>query len=529
MFVILFNYSGQTLGYKLYINKDCKNRVTFIKEKSNNKYKGWLIVVFTILAGSSLFGMKNINTSSQVLAFSLLTPPIVIPNLVNSKDTHIIEIDFSPFNIKNTQTQSSHSLTLAATITEQQLSTPKKQNTTEKLKETIATTPIQDEINWQEISIKKGDNLSQIFSNFDLKASDLYKIMSLGEEVATLNKLQLGRTLRFNIKNSDLIALEYEITHTDTLKIHKLEDGYAAEHIKLELDLVIKSLTATIKDSLFLSGNRAGLSDKLLMQLVSIYAWDIDFALDIREGDKFSIVYEEQYKNGVKIAEGSIIAAEFINQGNSIKTVRYEDVDGSADYYSDNGDAMHKKFIRTPVSFARISSHFNLKRKHPILNSIRAHRGVDYAAPIGTPVKATGNGKVTFLGTKGGYGRTITLKHGNTYSTVYAHLHRYAKKLKKGSTVKQGQIIGYVGKSGLATGPHLHYEFRVNNVHRNPLTVKLPKAKSIDKKYIPIFKEKVSPLLAELNRLAEENNIVHKEQESPIMVTSKTSPIKDEG
>ena len=354
---------------------------------------------------------------------------------------------------------------------------------------------------WQNVTVKSGDSLALIFSRMGLSPRTLYNIMSLGKEVNRLKKLRAGQVLNFQIEESELVALEYEVDLTNTLKIIKSENIFQAELIHEELESVVKNSSAIINDSLFLSGKKAGLSDNLIMQLVSIYGWDIDFALDIREGDSFTVVYEEQYKDGVKVSDGPIIAAEFVNRNTPLRAVRYIHEDGRIDYYADNGDAMRKAFLRTPVEFARISSRFNLKRKHPILNRIRAHKGVDYAASIGTPIKATGDGTVAYAGKKGGYGRTIILKHGGKYSTVYAHLHRYARGVRTGKRVKQGQIIGYVGKSGLATGPHLHYEFRVNGVHRNPLTVKLPKVESINKKELPLFRKTISPMIAELDRI----------------------------
>lgn len=354
---------------------------------------------------------------------------------------------------------------------------------------------------WQSISVKPGDSLALIFSRLGLSPTSLYKVMSLGKEVSKLKKLQPGQQLNFHIADNELLGLKYEMSLTNTLHISKQDDKFSTELIQIELEKIVKNTNAIINDSLFLSAKRAGLTDNLIMQLVGIYGWDIDFALDIREGDSFTVIYEEQYKNGIKVSDGPIIAAEFINRNTPLRTVRYTHEDGRIDYYAVNGDAMRKAFLRTPVEFARISSRFNLKRKHPILNKIRAHRGVDYAASTGTPIKATGDGTVVHAGRKGGYGRTVILKHGGKYSTVYAHLHRYAKGVRSGSRVKQGQIIGYVGKSGLATGPHLHYEFRVNGVHRNPLTVKLPKVESISKKALPEFKIKTNPMIVELDRL----------------------------
>lgn len=351
------------------------------------------------------------------------------------------------------------------------------------------------------VTVKTGDSLALIFSRLGLSPRSLYNIMSLGKEVSRLKKLRPGQVLGFTIDTEELVKLEYEINLTNTLLITKQDDQFQAELIEEKLEPRIKHAKAVINDSLFLSGKRAGLSDNLIMQLVAIYGWDIDFALDIREGDAFTLIYEEQYKDDIKVADGPIIAAEFINRNTPLRAVRYTHGDGRVDYYAENGDAMRKAFLRTPVELARISSRFNLRRKHPILNKIRAHKGVDYAAATGTPIKATGDGTVALAGRKGGYGKTVVLKHGGKYSTLYAHLYKYARGIRTGKRVKQGQIIGYVGKSGLATGPHLHYEFRVNGVHRNPLTVKLPKAESINKKTLPAFLQTISPMLAELDRI----------------------------
>ena len=340
--------------------------------------------------------------------------------------------------------------------------------------------------------------------------------MSLGKEVSYLKKIRPGQALNFHIEDDTLVALEYEMSLTKTLHIEKSGNKFFSEVKEVELERVVKNTSAIINDSLFLAGKRAGMTDNLIMQLVAVYGWDIDFALDIREGDSFTVIYEEQYKDGVKVSDGPIIAAEFVNRDTQLRAIRYTHEDGRVDYYADNGDAMRKAFLRTPVELARISSRFNLKRKHPILNKIRAHKGVDYAASTGTPIKATGDGTVIHAGRKGGYGRTVILKHGGKYSTLYAHLHRYARGVRTGARVKQGQIIGYVGKSGLATGPHLHYEFRINGVHRNPLTVKLPKVESISKKHLAEFKLKINPMLVELDRITGKSAIAVQEQDNPI-------------
>ena len=361
---------------------------------------------------------------------------------------------------------------------------------------------INTKISWQSVVVKPGDSLALIFSRLGLSSNSLFQIMSLGKETSILKALIPGDKLKFRIVDNQLLTLKYEMGLTKILKVSKKDNKFITEKINIKLDSVVKNANGIINNSLFLSGQKAGLSDNLIMRLVTIFGWDIDFALDIRKGDSFTILYEEQYKNGVKVAEGPIIAAEFINQGKAIRAIRYSENNERNDYYAENGDAMRKAFLRTPVDFfSRISSRFGFGRKHPVLNKIRAHKGVDYAAPTGTPVRATGDGVIAFTGKNGGFGRTIKLKHGGAYSTVYAHLRRIAKNIRRGKKVKQGQIIGYVGQSGLATGPHLHYEFQIHGVHRNPLTVKLPKVKAIAKENLPEFKKAIIPILAELDRI----------------------------
>jgi murein DD-endopeptidase MepM/ murein hydrolase activator NlpD len=235
------------------------------------------------------------------------------------------------------------------------------------------------------------------------------------------------------------------------------------------------------------------------MELAAIFGWDVDFALDIRAGDRFGLIQEELYaEDGSKLADGAILAASFTNQGKSFHAVRFTDPSGYASYFTPDGFSMRKAFLRSPVDFRRISSRFRGSRYHPVLGVKRPHKGVDYAAATGTPVKAAGDGKVVHLARKGGYGKTVILQHGGRYRTLYAHLSKYARGLKNGQRVRQGQTIGHVGATGLATGPHLHYEFLVDGVHRNPLTVDLPKADPIDPKLLPDFRTAAAPLLAQL-------------------------------
>jgi murein DD-endopeptidase MepM/ murein hydrolase activator NlpD len=253
-----------------------------------------------------------------------------------------------------------------------------------------------------------------------------------------------------------------------------------------------------IESSLFEAGVAAGMSDRLTMAMAGIFEWDIDFIQDVREGDEFTVVYEELWRDGAKLRNGEIVAAEFINQGKVYRAARFRDATGRADYFTPDGLSMRKAFLRAPLEFTRISSKFNPSRRHPVLNTIRAHRGVDYAAPTGTPIRAAGDGKVTFRGVQGGYGNVLVLQHSNSITTVYGHMSRFAGA-KVGNRVRQGEIIGYVGQSGLATGPHLHYEYRVDGVHRNPLTAIKPPADPVPAEYRDEFDTATESLWHELD------------------------------
>lgn len=501
------------MTYRVYIKKDYKNKIERIGEASNRSFF-FKIVSLAVLAISAffMFGTGSSDRQEPSLATVEVAPkPDITPITNQHKITHANIENIELQNINEEFTSDIETNVAENTIDDSSFQDIESVIEDEDIFE-------KDEIidPWQPVTVKSGDSLALIFSRLGLSPNSLYKLMSLGKEVSKLKKIRPGQLLNFHIEDDELLGLEYEMNLTKTLKISKEENRFKSEVIQIELEKVVKHASAIINDSLFLSAKRAGLSDNLIMQLVAIYGWDIDFALNIREGDSYTVIYEEQYKDGVKVSDGPIIAAEFINRDKTLRAVRYTHDDGRVDYYADNGDAMRKAFLRTPVELARISSRFNLKRKHPILNRIRAHKGVDYAASTGTPIKATGDGTVVLAGKKGGYGRTVILKHGGKYSTLYAHLHRYARGVRTGSRVKQGQTIGYVGKSGLATGPHLHYEFRINGVHRNPLTVKLPKAESISKEALAEFKVKVNPMIVELDRLTGKSAVAVQQSDSSI-------------
>ncbi|MGZ8184910.1 MAG: OapA family protein [Methylobacter sp.] len=373
--------------------------------------------------------------------------------------------------------------------------------------------------------VNRGENIFSIFSKLKLNKTDLDHILNANAAGKHFTSLSPGNTLQVKTNwDGELEQLSYLVNPITTLTATRNKNDFLVR-LTTKIDPVnpliilptkerlgtalvappirsheIISAQATINSSLFQAGKEAGLSNKLIMQLADIFAWDIDFATNLHSGDRFTVVYEKVLVDGKKTDNSEIIAAEFINQGQAFTAIRYKDKNGNIEYYTPDGKGMRKAFLSTPVDFARISSPFNLKRKHPVLNRIRSHKGVDYAARTGTPIKSTGDGKISFHGRKGGYGQVVIVQHGQHYETLYAHLSNFKKGLQDGDQIKQGDIIGYVGQSGLATGPHLHYEFRVDGIHRNPLTAKLTHSLPISKKLLADFKSQAQASLAQLNQ-----------------------------
>ena len=356
------------------------------------------------------------------------------------------------------------------------------------------------ELKWKTLTVRTGDTVSKVFARLKIDPKQLHELLKLGKPVKTLQRLTPGDELKILIVDGKLNELIYEVDAKKSLHVTRDESGFKARTLDKSLNKRIAHATAVIDSSLFMAAQKAGIPGSLTMELANIFNFDIDFMLDLKKGDSFSIIYEEYYANGEKISYGDILAAEFINNGTIYRAVRYTDDHGDTSYYTPSGHNMRKAFLRTPVDFTRISSRFG-KRMHPILNRMREHRGVDYAAPLGTPIKAAGDGRIAFIGRKGGYGNTIIIKHDGTYSTLYGHMKQFKRGLKRGSWVKQGDVIGFVGQTGLATGPHLHYEFRVNGVHRNPLTVKLPESKPITSAKLTNFKLNTQGYLTLLDTL----------------------------
>lgn len=351
-------------------------------------------------------------------------------------------------------------------------------------------------------TVSSGDTLSVLFAKAGLNNSLLHSILSTNKEAQRFTHLKIGQSISFEFDESqELHAVSTPISATETIYLEKqLEtEQFAFRKNVAPTQTIEKYAQGTIEGSLFSATGKAGIPYGLALNMANIFGYDIDFAQDLRVDDKFELIYEEKILDGETIGTGNILAARFINRGKEYTAVRYTDKQGNSSYYAADGSSLRKAFIRTPVDFARISSRFSNGRKHPILNRIRAHKGVDYAAPRGTPIKAAGDGRVTLAGRKGGYGNTVVIKHGQRYQTLYAHMQGFAKGVRAGSNVKQGQVIGYIGTTGLSTGPHLHYEFQVNGVHVDPLSQKLPTADPIHASEKKRFMEFSKPLLAKLD------------------------------
>ncbi|MFP0194048.1 peptidoglycan DD-metalloendopeptidase family protein [Pseudomonas sp. PHC1] len=382
------------------------------------------------------------------------------------------------------------------------------ENSTEEAQETAqaATAPMsaaeeKKASNHREVIVSKGDTLSTLFEKVGLPAAAVHEVLTSDKQAKQFSQLKHGQKLEFELNSQGLLTnLRSKVSDVETITLTKNDKGYVFNRVTAKPTVRTAYAHGVINSSLSQSAARAGLSHSLTMDMASVFGYDIDFAQDIRQGDEFDVIYEQKVVNGKAVGNGPILSARFTNRGKTYTAVRYTNKQGNSSYYTADGNSMRKAFIRTPVDFARISSKFSMGRKHPILNKIRAHKGVDYAAPRGTPIKAAGDGKVLLAGRRGGYGNTVIIQHGNTYRTLYGHMQGFAKGVKTGGTVKQGQVIGYIGTTGLSTGPHLHYEFQVNGVHVDPLGQKLPMADPIAKSERARFLAQSQPLMARMDQ-----------------------------
>jgi len=354
---------------------------------------------------------------------------------------------------------------------------------------------------WTNIKVRSGDTLSTIFDAQGLPPDEWMALLKLGGDTLELKRLKSGEEIKIRREGDQLQELIYALDELRTLNVRRVDDQFEAVTLTAEIEHRQAQAAGTITSSLFNDGARAGLTDRMVMELAEIFGYDVDFALDLRQGDRFAVVYDELYKGDKRIRLGDILAAEFVNQGKTYRAIRHVGADGRVAYYTPEGQSLRKAFIRTPLDVCRISSPFNMRRRHPILNTIRAHKGVDYAASAGTPIKAVGDAKVAFVGNKNGFGRVVVLQHGSQYETLYAHMSRFRPGLSVGQRVSQGQVIGYVGSSGLATAPHLHFEFHIGNKVVNPVTVAMPRANPISGSELAKFKVSSKTMTAVLDQV----------------------------
>jgi murein DD-endopeptidase MepM/ murein hydrolase activator NlpD len=355
--------------------------------------------------------------------------------------------------------------------------------------------------NHREIVVSKGDTLSTLFEKVGLPPGAVHEVIASDKQARLFSQLKNGQVLQFELSpDGNLKQLHSKLSELESISLSRTDKGYTFTRDVSKPNVRTAYVHGVISNSLSQSAQRAGLSHSMTMDMANIFGYDVDFAQDIRKGDEFDVIYEQKVVNGKTVGTGNILSARFTNRGKTYTAVRYTSKQGNTNYYTADGNSMRKAFIRTPVEFARISSLFSAGRKHPILNKIRAHQGIDYAAPRGTPIKATGDGKVILAGRRGGYGNTVIIQHGETYRTLYGHMQGFAKGIQAGTNVKQGQVIGYIGTTGLSTGPHVHYEFQVNGVHVDPLGQKLPMADPIAKSEKQRFMQESQPLMARMDQ-----------------------------
>jgi murein DD-endopeptidase MepM/ murein hydrolase activator NlpD len=362
----------------------------------------------------------------------------------------------------------------------------------------IATLPADERV-WREERIRAGDTLGSVLARLGADDPAAWRFLQADGRARALYQLRPGKSLRVETDSvGRLTALRYLLPSGEQLAVDRVGEGFRATTIAPATAIRHELRSTVISSSLFGAADGVGLPDSVTMQLADMFSGDIDFHHDLRRGDRFAVVYEVRYVDGEPVGAGRILAAEFVNKGTTYRAFLWRGGDGSEGYYADDGRSLRKAFLRSPVAFTRITSGFSLARLHPFLQTWRAHKGVDFAAPTGTPVRATGDGKVTVVARQNGYGNVVEIRHWGSYSTVYAHLSRFGAGIKPGAQVKQGEIIGYVGQTGWATGPHLHYEFRIDNVQRNPLTIALPNARPLPGSELAAFSAQSASLGAQL-------------------------------
>ncbi len=351
---------------------------------------------------------------------------------------------------------------------------------------------------WREARIERGDTIASILQRLQIDDASAGQVLQRTSEARLLYRLIPGRTIRAHTTAAgQLLALRY-LNGTQLLKIDREGDALVVSEGAAEIETRLEMRSGEIRSSLFAATDVAGMKEAVAVQIAEVFSTDIDFHRDLRKGDRFAAVYEVQYHQGELVKTGRLLSAEFVNNGKTFQAVWFQNPDGEGGYYTPDGKNIRKAFLRSPLEFSRISSGFTMSRFHPVLQTWRAHKGVDYAAPTGTRVRATGDGIIEFVGRQGGYGNLVVLRHQSKYTTWYGHLSGFAPGMQKGKRIVQGNVIGFVGSTGIATGPHLHYEFRTNDVHQDPLRVAMPPAPPLAQQHRAAFDENARPLAERL-------------------------------
>jgi murein DD-endopeptidase MepM/ murein hydrolase activator NlpD len=351
---------------------------------------------------------------------------------------------------------------------------------------------------WREARIERGDTIASILQRLQIDDASAGQVLQRTSEARLLYRLIPGRTIRAHTTAAgQLLALRY-LNGTQLLKIDREGDALVVSEGAAEIETRLEMRSGEIRSSLFAATDVAGMKEAVAVQIAEVFSTDIDFHRDLRKGDRFAAVYEVQYHQGELVKTGRLLSAEFVNNGKTFQAVWFQNPDGEGGYYTPDGKNIRKAFLRSPLEFSRVSSGFSMSRFHPVLQTWRAHKGVDYAAPTGTRVRATGDGIIEFVGRQGGYGNLVVLRHQSKYTTWYGHLSGFAPGMQKGKRIVQGNVIGFVGSTGVATGPHLHYEFRTNDVHQDPLRVAMPPAPPLAQQHRAAFDENARPLAERL-------------------------------
>jgi murein DD-endopeptidase MepM/ murein hydrolase activator NlpD len=368
------------------------------------------------------------------------------------------------------------------------------------------TAPAEDATYWRDERVQRGDSIGSILARLHVQDPEALTFLQSRRDARALYQLAPGRSLRAVTTDAgQLLSLRYLDSEGGELVLRRGRDGFSFSIEQPETVTQLQMASGEIESSLFAAIDRAGLSDALAVQLADIFSSEVDFHRDLRPGDRFALVYEAIYANGELLRTGRILAAQFVNAGERHRALYFTDGQGRGGYYTPDGRNVRRAFLRSPLEISRISSGFSFSRLHPVLNVWRAHKGVDYSAPVGTKVRITADGVIEFAGRRGGYGKVIVARHRNGYSTLYAHLSGFAKGMQPGTRVEQGEVIGFVGMTGLATGPHLHYEFLVNGTHRNPLSQAIPAGTPITASMRPAFERATQPLLGQLELIQDMN------------------------